>query len=334
MISVIVPVYNVKPYVEKCLDSILVQTYTNLEILLIDDGSTDGSGEICNRYAKQDYRIQVFHTENRGLSAARNFGLDHMHGQYVGFVDSDDWIEPDMYESLVNIAEQTDADIVTCRFYREYRNKSEESYGPPEQFTVEGSDILRTYLFRHEICQDSWNNLFKADLFRSIRYPVGRSFEDYVIKPSLLQKAEKMVYTPACLLHYRNRHNSLSKVHTLKSNVDYWLAYRDRFDYLSQISEEYYHLSLSQAIGAIGRMWRWIGAYSEEEKHRAKVWLYEMRQFNNMHFKEIMRDSAYSSQTKFISLCAKSDSSVLYSTLYRGNQIYRKIKAGNKDYYA
>lgn len=330
MISVIVPVYNVETYLEKCLNSILAQTFQDLEVLIIDDGSTDRCGEICDRYARQDYRIRIFHTENHGLSAARNTGLDHMHGQYIGFVDSDDWIEPDMYERLFSIMKQTDADIVTCRFYQEYEDKTEESSGPLKQFSVEGSNILRTYLLQHDICQDSWNNLFKAELFQSIRFPVGRSFEDYSIKPHLLQGAEKMVYTPACLLHYRNRQNSLSKVHTLKSNVDYWLVYKERFDHLSPISEEYYHLSLSQAVGAIGRMWRWIAGCSEEEKRQAKVWLDEMQHFNNMHFKEIMKDPAYSRYTKFVCLSAKSRNPLLLQTLYRGTRICRRFRTNNK----
>lgn len=333
MISIIIPVYNVEKYLKKCIDSILDQNYNDLEILVVDDGSTDHSGDICDSYAEQDHRIQVFHTENHGLSAARNFGLDHARGQYIGFVDSDDWIESDMYERLFNTAEQTGADIVTCRFYQEYRSMTEESSGPLQQFTVEGSEILHTYLFQSEICQDSWNNLFKADLFQSIRFPVGRSFEDYVIKPYLLQKAKKMVYTPACLLHYRNRQKSLSNVHTLKSNVDFWLAFRERFDLLSPISEEYYRLSLAQAIGAVGRMWRWIAAYSEEEKRQAKNWLDEMQQFNNMHFKEIMKDSAYSKKTKLISLCARNDSPILFRALYWGTRAYRRFRSNNMDYY-
>lgn len=334
MISIIVPVYNVEPYLEKCLNSILAQTYNDIEVLIIDDGSTDHCGEICDHYAAQDNRIRVFHTENRGLSAARNIGLDHARGQYIGFVDSDDWIEPDMYNRLFCIMQDTDADIVTCRFFQEYCNKTEESSGPLSMFMVKGNDILRTYLLQHNICQDSWNNLFKADLFQSIRYPEGRSFEDYSIKLPLLQKALMMVYTPDCLLHYRNRQNSLSKVHTLKSNVDYWQVYRERFDYLSPISEEYYRLSLTQAMGAIGRMWRWIGACSKEERRQAQVWLDEMQQFNNMHFKEIMKDPAYPRYTKFVCLCAKSKGSILFRVLYTGNQIYRRHRSDNEEYYS
>ena len=171
MISVIVPVYNVEPYLRKCLDSIVAQTYTDLEILVIDDGSTDRCGAICDSYAERDPRIRVFYTENRGLSAARNLGLDHATGEYIGFVDSDDWIEPDMYEVLLKKAVQTDADIVTCRFFQEYRDRTEEFPGPENEFATEGDEILRTYLFNKRICQDAWNNLYKAELFRSVRYP-------------------------------------------------------------------------------------------------------------------------------------------------------------------
>ena len=114
MISVIVPVYNVEPYLRKCLDSILAQTYRNLEILVIDDGSTDGSGRICDEYAGRDERIKVFHTENHGLSCARNLGLDNANGEWIGFVDSDDWIEPDMYEVLLPWAGKTATADVEC----------------------------------------------------------------------------------------------------------------------------------------------------------------------------------------------------------------------------
>ena len=102
MITIIVPVFNVEQYLPKCVDSIINQTYSNLEILLIDDGSQDRCGEICDEYAKKDSRIQVFHTKNRGLSVARNLGLQEAKGEYIGFVDSDDWIEPDMYEVLLS----------------------------------------------------------------------------------------------------------------------------------------------------------------------------------------------------------------------------------------
>lgn len=119
MISVIVPVYKVERYIHQCIVSILNQTYQDLEILLIDDGSPDKCGEICKEYAKKDSRIKVFHTENHGLSAARNVGLQIAKGEYIGFVDSDDWIEPDMFEILLRRLEETGADISVCEIWRE-----------------------------------------------------------------------------------------------------------------------------------------------------------------------------------------------------------------------
>ena len=126
MISVIVPVYNVEPYLASCLDSIISQTYRELEILLIDDGSQDEIGKICDRYAASDERIRVFHTENKGLSAARNFGLDRAEGEYIAFVDSDDRIEPDMYDTLLVALIETGADAAACGHFQESANGTVE----------------------------------------------------------------------------------------------------------------------------------------------------------------------------------------------------------------
>lgn len=325
MISVIVPIYNTEPYLPECLDSILAQTYTNLEILLIDDGSTDRCGEICDQYAARDPRVRVFHTENRGLSIARNLGLDNAKGDYIGFVDSDDWIEHDMYEVLLKKLIQMDADIVTCRFYQEYTDRTEENPGPESEFAVEGDEVLRTYLLNKAICQDAWNNLYKSDLFHSVRFPEGRAFEDIATKYLLLQEAKKLVYIPDCLLHYRNRKNSLSNDHSLKSLVDYWLAYKERFDALSPISDEYYRLTLSEAISAVSRTWRWIAGCSEEEKQQAKPWLNEMQCFTSEHSQEILSDSSYSRHAKAACRYAKTQNPIVLRSLYLLTLLYRSV---------
>ena len=114
LISIIVPVYNVEQFLARCIDSIRAQTYRNIEILLIDDGSTDNSGRVCDEYAKQDGRIKVYHKPNGGVSSARNYGLDRATGKYIGFVDSDDFIAPDMYEYLIQLIKDTNAEI--CQF--------------------------------------------------------------------------------------------------------------------------------------------------------------------------------------------------------------------------
>ena len=119
LISVIVPVYNVEPYLRQCIDSILGQTYKDLQVLLIDDGSPDGSGDICDEYAQKDHRIEVFHTENRGLSAARNLGISEAKGDMISFIDPDDWIEYRLFEVLYTVLERTGADISACSFAEE-----------------------------------------------------------------------------------------------------------------------------------------------------------------------------------------------------------------------
>ena len=122
VISVIVPVYKVEQYLPQCIESIINQTYRNLEIILIDDGSPDNCGKICEEYAQKDKRIKVFHKKNGGLSDARNYGIARASGEYLAFVDSDDWIEPDMYEVLVNWIEDHQTDIVSCGFFLSFRN--------------------------------------------------------------------------------------------------------------------------------------------------------------------------------------------------------------------
>lgn len=124
LISIIVPVYNVEKYLNKCIDSIINQTYKNIEIILVDDGSTDNSGKICDEYLLRDSRIKVIHKNNGGLSSARNEGINISSGEYIGFVDSDDWVEPNMYEEMYKKILYSNADIVDCGYWKEYENKS------------------------------------------------------------------------------------------------------------------------------------------------------------------------------------------------------------------
>ena len=148
MISIIVPVYKVEPYIHQCIRSILNQTYRDIEILLIDDGSTDKCGEICEEYARIDSRIQVFHTENKGLSAARNLGLMEAKGEYIGFVDSDDWIEPDMYESLLRQLGESEADISACKIWDEYQGNQQQSGNRIQNAVYRGAEAVCALVFK------------------------------------------------------------------------------------------------------------------------------------------------------------------------------------------
>ena len=207
LISVIVPIYKAEAYLKKCVNSIRNQTYQNIEILLVNDGSPDSCGELCDALAKEDERIRVFHKENGGQSSARNMGLDHMKGAYVAFVDSDDWIEPTMYESLWELSQKVKSQITACGCSLDYPD-GKVSYFNPE-YTSEDQVIVYSMM---EALEESFQNkrityspcdkLFDATIFSDLRFTEGRIFEDMEIIPKCIELTKKIAYLPTPLYHY------------------------------------------------------------------------------------------------------------------------------------
>lgn len=213
LISVIVPVYKAEAYLEKCVRSILGQTYRNLEIILIDDGSPDRCGEICDMLAKEDSRIQVFHKENGGQSSARNLGLDNMTGEYVGFVDSDDWIEPDMYSCLYANLTEAKAQISCCGIRIVHADGHSSYFNPdyPEDtelrtYTTERA--LEELLVNNKVTNSPCDKLFSKNIFSSLRMQVGRIYEDMEIMPKCIDQAERVVYDPTPFYCYEQTKDS------------------------------------------------------------------------------------------------------------------------------
>ena len=167
-VSIIIPVYNVEKYLAECLDSVINQTYSNLQIIVVDDGSTDASGQICDEYAEKDNRITVIHQVNAGAANAKNTGLDNVKGDYVTFVDSDDWVELNWIETMTDAMEKYDVDVVECGFDRVYADSIGEGkiYQDGEILTVE--DYFRQYN-ENWVSVIFWNKLFKASLTKDIR---------------------------------------------------------------------------------------------------------------------------------------------------------------------
>ena len=322
MISIIIPVYNVEKYLRQCLESVVNQSHKDIEILVVDDGSTDRSGTICDEYTARDKRVRVFHTENHGLSAARNYALDRTHGDYIAFLDSDDWLEETAMQTFLTAARKTGADIVACRFYEEYVGKTVEPGGIDTDFTVEGSDILRAMVLDHKLTEDVWNKFYKASFFKRIRFPEGLIFEDKATTYKLLQNASVLAYIPACLIHYRNRANSLSNAHSMKSLIDYWSVYRERFDTLGSLSEQYYKVALSEAFRAVSRMWRWYAKCTEEEKKQGKTTLNEMQLFVEEYRDEVLRGS-FSRHIKATCYYARTQNPIVFKLLNSVNTVYR-----------
>lgn len=207
LISIIVPVYKVEQYLVKCIDSILDQSLSDFELILINDGSPDNCGHICDTYAQKDKRIKVVHKENGGLSDARNVGIDLAQGKYIGFVDSDDYIEKDMYEVLLKNLEDNDADISICGYYDCYQNKKVKSN--LDEFRIMNTEEAIEYL--KYMLPVAWNKLYKKEVFENVRYPVGKLNEDTFIIMDLLIASNKIVLTGEPKYNYVRRGSSITK---------------------------------------------------------------------------------------------------------------------------
>ena len=209
-ISVIVPVYNVEQYLERCVDSIINQTYTNLEIILVNDGSTDSSGKLCDELAKKDKRIRVIHKENGGLSDARNRGVDEAESDLVGFIDSDDYIDRDMYEILLKNLNNTDADLSMCALYDVYNNTPEAQVTNKETWELSSEQAIKMVMEAKILSVTAVNKLYRKSLFSDLKFEVGKIAEDAFIMIKLLDKCEKIVATNEKKYYYVHRENSIT----------------------------------------------------------------------------------------------------------------------------
>ena len=209
-ISVIVPVYKVEKYIHRCVDSILGQTFTDFELILVDDGSPDGSPVICDEYAAKDSRVVVIHQENGGLSAARNAGSDwafaNSDSQWLTFIDSDDWVHPEYLELLLKAAEDSDLPISVCGFAR---TDGEMTHIEPEELAPVYLDTEDFYINNNVNATIAWGKLYKKELFKSIRYPVGMLHEDEFVTYKILFRYESVVVIPGALYAYFQHANSI-----------------------------------------------------------------------------------------------------------------------------
>ncbi len=213
ILSIIVPIYNTEKYLRKCIDSILAQTLTDFECILVDDGSTDNCPAICDEYAEKDPRIVVIHKPNGGLSDARNAGLDIAQGDYIGFVDSDDFIDSQMYETMYNIAINSVADIVEsrCRLVNSLGIPIEETTARPKNISIQ--KYTKNYLLEnfnsHGLNGIVCSNIYRKDIFEHIRFPVGKIYEDTYIVPEILDAINIVVKISNLYYNYRQLESSI-----------------------------------------------------------------------------------------------------------------------------
>ena len=324
MISVIVPVYKVEPYLQQCVDSILNQTYRDLEVLLIDDGSPDKCGEICDEYEKKDKRIRVFHTENRGLSAARNLGLREAKGDYIGFVDSDDWIEPDMYEELLRRVEETGADIATSGFWVEFSDSSQKSMSSLSVY--EGTESLKA-LLDQKISNHVWNKLYRKDLLNADPFPDKSNHEDIATMHKFLNAAQVVATVPDSKYHYRQRTDSITKTHTAKNLIAYTDAYIGRYNFLKAeqpglFLEKSEEIILSTAVG-VSRLWRWWHGCTQDEKRKFDNQINELVTFSRTHY-PLFGCSSWPGYLRISAFFMHSKNSASFAVMYWLNQLFRQ----------
>lgn len=223
-ISVVIPVYNVEKYLHRCIDSILEQTYKKLEVILVDDGSTDNSSEICDYYMQKDERIKVIHKKNGGLSSARNAGLDIASGDYISFVDSDDWIVEDIYEHCIDLVEAINYDVVdfNCIFTNGELMKINSDIIYKTEI-VEGKEILRDYLLRGQTEKTPFSvcrKIYKRNLFEVICFPEGKINEDIATNYKVLMNCKRLVHTDKIGYYYFQDSKSITRNGLKKRDFD------------------------------------------------------------------------------------------------------------------
>lgn len=241
-VSIIVPIYNVEDFLDKCMESILGQTYKNIEIILVDDGSTDSSGKIADKYAEKDSRIKVYHKKNGGLPAARNFGLRKISGKFVSFIDSDDWVDIDYISTLFNAMSYDDSDISVCGLYKAY---DDENIKCSNRYEIDHEvfsniDAVKDIMLAQPILKVmAWGKLYKKSLFfkNNIQYPKGRSLgEDAFTTYKLMYFSKKISYINKPLYYYRQRPGSIMS----QSKIDSSRYFLDTTNEMKEFADKYY----------------------------------------------------------------------------------------------
>lgn len=279
LISFIIPVYNVEKYLQQCVDSVLAQSYRNIEVILVDDGSTDGSVDICDSYADRDKRIQVIHKKNGGASSARNEGLRFAHGTYIAFIDSDDYISPFMIEKLLLAIQNMNADLAMCYFsYTDEDGKITNNFVDKTRIgEYETDELLRVLASGWTLGILVWNKLFKKSLFdKGIRFVEGKIAEDEIIAHHLFSQVKKAVVISDILCFYRRREGSVTNSTFSKKNLDSLDALIDRVEFfIAEKKNEYAYISLVTAMRSLASLWHFRNQNDELsillDKYRKKL---------------------------------------------------------------
>lgn len=235
LVSVILPVYNVEDYLVKCLDSVIGQSYTNLEIILVDDGSTDSSGKICDEYARKDERIRAYHKKNGGLSDARNFGIEKSAGEYLAFIDSDDYVDRDYIELLINLTENGKYKISLCSLHVVYTGNGRIwNKGNGEKTILTQKKCIEMMCYHDEVETAAYAKIIHRSLFEKVRFPVGKIFEDIGTSYLLFDQCKQIPCWFVPKYYYVIRPNSIVTSHFTSRKLDFIELTNQMVDYVDR----------------------------------------------------------------------------------------------------
>jgi glycosyltransferase involved in cell wall biosynthesis len=310
-ISIIVPVYNDENYLEDCLDSILAQSFQNFEIILVNDGSTDRSGSICEDYVNRDDRIKAIHQDYRGVSSARNVGVAKAEGEFIGFVDSDDRIDINMYKTLYELCKETGSHISICKLGREIDGKliNEESKEFIKEMDNEEGlrELFKGILFRFSLC----NKLFKKSCFTDVVFPDGRIHEDLATTYKLFAAAEKSIYTNYIGYIYVKRQNSILTAKYHEKRLQAFLGWDEIIHFMnlnySHLSTEYVSCFVYASIDHIYYIYNQVQNTRDQERY-----LLELQKYVRKHIDQIFRNDRITMKQKSLLTLLNYNISLLF----------------------
>lgn len=318
LISVIVPCYKVEDYLDECITSIVNQTYKHLEIILVDDGSPDNCPQICDKWSRKDSRIKVIHKKNGGLSSARNAGLDIAKGEYISFIDSDDFIDKTFIEFLYMNLIKNKVDISCCGYYHYFnKNLKEVRHFKNIQLLMNSCEAIKTMNTIGYFGVGSWNKLYKRELFNNIRFPIGKLSEDWFILYKLIHESNKIYYDSQPKYYYRQRAGSITR--NIKINYDCEEASKECLEFCI----ENYPDAIPSAVQSY--VLACIGIYntilcSNNEKNKLNLYKNKVIKYKDSinldgidNFRKIQIKLFYTSTT-------------LYSIIFKAYDLFRKVR--------
>lgn len=297
-VSIIIPVYGVEAYLEECINSLLNQTYTNLEIIVIDDASPDRCPEICDLFRKMDKRVKVIHKSNGGAASARNKGLDILTGEYFTFVDSDDYVKPTYIEELLKHLVDNDADISVCSFEYLYKNKRVVRGYQGSLDKMNQTEFLKRFL-SDWTCGIIWNKLFKTELLGGIRFPEGHKIDDEFFTYKLVMNAKNVVLFESVLYEYRMRSSSVMKASVqnrlLLDKIQYLC---ERYEFVVEVYPQLKKEYLEDLVDSLIRLKTTSGKYYDvqtqlKSKYREYFWIVMLSSISYKKKYSFLRTSLY-----------------------------------------